>query len=170
MEIKVAFFKGEEKGWLHRFIRWYTKSKYSHAELIMPDGETWVGISPFLTSRVGKRNKAPEDCDDNWDYLTFSLNWREPVREYQLQQLNMFIDKTWDSRYDWVGLIFSNLTSFLVKKRDKWYCSEWIAHALVNSRIVMWDDMDLYDTPNLSPGKLYDLLIKHSDESKLQKS
>ena len=68
------------------------------------------------------------------------------------------------SKYDWIGLVFSNLTSFLVKKRDRWYCSEWIAHALVNSRIIMWDDMNLYDTPSLSPGKLYDLLIKHSVE------
>ena len=164
MEIKVAFFKGEEKGWFNRFIRGYTKSKYSHAELVMPDGETWVGISPFLTSRVGERNKAPEDSGDNWDYLIFPLNWRQPVREYQLKQLETFINKTRGSKYDWVGLIFSNLTSFLVKKRDKWYCSEWIAHALVNARIVMWDDMDLYDTPNLSPGKLYDLLVKHSIE------
>ena len=162
--IKVAFFKGEKKSWLHRFLRWYTKSDYSHAELIMPDNETWAGISPFLTSRVGTRQKDPAECTEEWDYLTFTLNWREPVKEYQLTQLQKFIDKTWDSKYDWVGLIFSNVTSFLVKKRDKWYCSEWIAHALVNARIVMWDDMDLYDTPNLSPGKLYELLVEHADK------
>ena len=166
MEIKVAFFKGEEKGWLHRFIRWYTKSDYSHAELIMPDNETWVGISPFLTSRVGKRNKVPPDLGDNWDYLTFRLNWRDPVRKYQINQLDKFIEKTTGAKYDWVGLIVSNTTPYLVKKRDKWYCSEWIAHALVNSRIIMWEDMELYDTPNLSPAKLFDLLLPHSEEGK----
>ena len=53
MKIRVAFFKGDKGRWLHRFIRWYTKSKYSHAELVMPDDETWAGISPFLTSKVG---------------------------------------------------------------------------------------------------------------------
>ena len=57
MKVKIAFFKGDKKKLLHRFIRWYTKSKYSHAELILPDGEQWVGISPFLTSRVGIREK-----------------------------------------------------------------------------------------------------------------
>ena len=46
--IKIAFFKGDREGRLHRFIRWWTKSDYSHAELIMPDGVTWVSISPFL--------------------------------------------------------------------------------------------------------------------------
>ena len=167
MKIKIAFFKGDKKTWLHRFIRWYTKSPYSHAELIMPDGEQWVGISPFLTSRVGIREKriSLESQKQNWDYLTFSLNWRPPVREYQINQLNKFIQKTLGSRYDWIGLIFSNLTPFLVKKRDRWYCSEWIAHALVNARIVMWDDMDLYDTPEMSPGKLYELLLIHADQA-----
>ena len=165
MKIRIAFFKGDKKGLLHRFIRWYTKSIYSHAELVMPDGQRWIGISPFLTSRVGIREKSisPENQKENWDYLTFTLNWREPVRDYQISQLNKFIQKTLGSRYDWVGLVVSNLTPFLVKKRDRWYCSEWIAHALVNARIVMWDDMDLYDTPEMSPGKLYDLLVKHAD-------
>lgn len=162
-QIKIAFFKGEKKSFLHRFLRWYTGSPYSHAELILPDNETWVGISPFLTSRVGMRQKDPTLCLEDWDYLTFTLNWREPVQEYQLDQLDKFIQKTMNSKYDWTGLIFSNITSFLVKRRDKWYCSEWIAHALVNARIVMWDDMDLYDTPNLSPGKLYELLVEHAD-------
>ena len=166
MKIKIAFFKGEKKTLLHRFIRWYTRSPYSHAELVMPDGEQWVGISPFLTSRVGIREKSIslENQKENWDYLTFTLNWRTPVREYQFKQLNKFIQKTLGSRYDWIGLIISNLTPFLVKKRDRWYCSEWIAHALVNARIVMWDDMDLYDTPEMSPGKLYDLLLNLADK------
>ena len=132
----------------------------------MPDNERWVGISPFLTSTVGIREKniSLENQKENWDYLTFTLNWREPVREYQINQLNKFIEKTLGCRYDWIGLIISNLTPFLVKKRNKWYCSEWIAHALVNARIVMWDDMDLYDTPEMSPGKLYELLLNHADK------
>ena len=161
MIIKVAFFKGSKKSLLHRFIRWYTKSSYSHAELILPDNETWAGISPFLTSRVGTRKKKEEDTDESWDYLTFNLNWRKPVRDYQLKQLDKFIKKTSGAKYDWTGVIMSNITPFLVKKRDKWYCSEWIAHALVNARIIMWDDIDLYDTPDLSPGKLYDILTKY---------
>ena len=166
MKIKVAFFKDSRESWLHRFIRWWSKSDYSHAELILSDGQTWAGISPFLTSRVGTRVKTKEECGDSWDYLTFKLSWRIPVRDYQVKQLKTFVKKTSGSRYDWVGVILSNLTPFLVKKRDKWYCSEWIAHALVNARIVMWDDMDLYDTPDLSPGKLYELLLPHSEEFK----
>ena len=168
MKIKIAFFKGDKKTLLHRFIRWYTKSPYSHAELIMPDGEQWVGISPFLTSRVGIREKniSPEKQQENWDYLTFTLNWRVPVREYQISQLNKFIQKTLGSRYDWIGLIISNLTPFLVKKRDRWYCSEWIAHALVKSRIISWSHIRIYDTPNMSPAKLHQIVSEYKPEYK----
>jgi hypothetical protein len=161
MKIRIAFFKGSE-GPLHRFIRWWTKSKYSHAELVMPDGKTWISISPFLSSRVSARIKGNEVNPENWDYLDFYLNWREPVKDYQLNQLYKFIDKTQGCKYDWTGMIMSQLCPFLVKRRDKWYCSEWIAHAMVNARIVMWDDIHLYDTPDLSPGKLYELLEPHA--------
>ena len=159
-KIRIAFFKGDRKSRLHRFIRWWTKSEYSHAELVMPDGRTWVSISPFLSSRVASRVKTNPNLED-WDVITFELNWREPVRKYQLDQLYKFIEQTQGCKYDWIGMILSQLCPFLVKRRDKWYCSEWIAHALVNSRIVMWDDLFLYDTPDLHPGKLYNMLLQY---------
>ncbi len=158
-QIKIAFYKGDP-GRLHRFIRWWTKSKYSHAELVMPDGETWWSISPFLDSDVSPRHRPMLEHPDRWDYLTFDLNWRKPVREYQMTQLNKFIEETRGHRYDWIGMLLSQCTPFLIKRRDKWYCSEWIAHALVNSRIVMWDNLKIYDTPDMSPGKLYDILLE----------
>ena len=55
MEIKLAFYKGKGN-WKNKVIRWWTKSPYSHVELILPDGDTWVSISPMLTSTVSKRS------------------------------------------------------------------------------------------------------------------
>ena len=157
-QIKIAFYKGDPRR-LHRIIRWWTKSKYSHAELVMPDGESWISISPFLSSKVAIRQKKAIENLEQWDFLSFDLNWREPVKEYQLAQLNKFISDTLGCKYDWIGMLLSQFGPFLIKRRDKWYCSEWIAHALVNSRIVMWDDIRIYDTPDLSPGKLYKVLL-----------
>ena len=156
--IKVAFYKGNP-GRLHKIIRWWTKSKYSHAELIMPDNKTWISISPFLTSRVSARCRDVIENPEMWDYLTFNLNWRKPVREYQVAQLQKFVSETTGCKYDWIGMLLSQFGPFLIKRRDRWYCSEWIAHALVNSRIIMWDDIRIYDTPDLSPGKLHDILF-----------
>jgi len=161
VEIRIAFYKGNDS-WVHKVVRWWTKSSYSHAELVLPDGKTWISISPFLSSRVAPRIKYKVNDPDDWDYLNFLLSERDPVRKYQLDQLYKFIDMTQGCKYDWTGMLMSQLCPFLVKRRNKWYCSEWIAHAMVNSRIVMWDDLRLYDTPDLSPGKLYELLKPHS--------
>jgi hypothetical protein len=158
-EIKIAFYKGSGTR-IHKIIRWWTKSPYSHAELIMPDGVTWISISPFLSSRVSARIRANVENPEDWDYITFTLSHREPVKNYQLSQLYRFIEMTQGCKYDWFGMIMSQFCPYLIKRRDRWYCSEWIAHALVNSRIVMWDDLKLYDTPDLSPGKLYSLLSR----------
>ncbi len=156
-EIKVAFYKGDDSR-IHKIIRWWTGSIYSHAELVMPDGKTWISISPFLTSKVSRRNGSTVKNIEDWDFLSFKLSWRKPVEKYQMDQLDRFIKNTEGKRYDWTGMILSQVTPYLIKHKSRWYCSEWIAHALVNSRILMWDDAKIYRTPNLSPGKLYEIL------------
>ena len=70
---------------------------------------------------------------------------------------------TLGSKYDWAGMILSHLSPYVIKHKKKWYCSEWIAHALVYSRVVMWDDMNLHHTPDLSPGKLHAILSKTAE-------
>ena len=67
MKVKIAFYKGPGD-WKNKIIRWWTKSPYSHAELIMPDNFTWIGISPLLTSTVSARKKVDFDLD-NWDFV-----------------------------------------------------------------------------------------------------
>lgn len=157
MEIKVAFYKGRGS-WKNKIIRWWTKSPYSHAELVLPNGITWVSISPFLTAKVSARSIYEVDNIEDWDFLSFELSWREPVREYQIKQLYGFIEETNGAKYDWTGMILSQMFPYLIKHRDRWYCSEWIAHALVKARLVKWDRLQIYRTPNLSPGKLYEIL------------
>ena len=159
MKIRVAFYKGAGD-WKNKIIRWWTKSPYSHAELILPDGVTWVSISPFLTATVSSRSISEVENLNDWDFLTFDLSWREPVKDYQVRQLYSFIEETRGAKYDWVGMILSQIFPYLIKHRDRWYCSEWIAHALVKARVVKWDSLQIYRTPNLSPGKLYETL-KH---------
>ena len=163
--VQIAFYKGGNK-FVHKIVRWWTKSPYSHAELIMPDGKTWVSISPFLNSRVTLRVRDNSIKRDNWDFITLPLSWRAPVKAYQVSELYRFIEETQGSKYDWTGMILSQLTPFLVKKRNKWYCSEWIAHALVKSRIISWSHIRIYDTPNMSPAKLHQIVSAYKPEYK----
>lgn len=154
--IRIAFYKNGE-GAIHKIIRWYTDSKYSHAELVMPDGVTWITISPVYNSRVTPRVVLDYD-ESKWDFIELPLSWREPVKKYQKEQLNKFVQETAGNRYDWPGMLLSNLSPFKVRRANRWYCSEWIAHALLYSRVVMWDELKMYNVPDMSPGKLCDLL------------
>ena len=161
MKIEIAFYKGKGN-WKNKLIRWWTDSPYSHAELILPDGVTWVSISPFLTATVSSRSIEEVKNLDDWDFLAFDLSWRQPVREYQIKQLYNFIQETEGAKYDWLGMTLSQIFPYLIKHRDRWYCSEWIAHALVKARVVKWDSLQIYRTPNLSPGKLYEKLKNYT--------
>ena len=159
-KIYIAFYKDGE-GKCHKLIRWWTKSVFSHVELVLPDKRTWVSISPFLSSRVAPRIKYKIEDPEKWEFVEF------PVSKDQLDSLYDFIEHTQGSRYDWFGMLLSQFTPYLIKRKEKWYCSEWIAHALVKSGVIHWSTLKIYDTPDLHPGKLYKLLAKHKIKTRI---
>jgi hypothetical protein len=150
--VSIAFFKGDPKVFHHRFIRWWTGSIYSHAELLLDD-ETWVSISPFLYSKVGARIKTHYDKSD-WDFIRFSIS------DVQLRALKDFVSETTGDGYDWIGMLLSQIGPFIIRSRNKWYCSSWIAHGLSHSGIMRWRKVGIYEIPDLHPGKLFSILQK----------
>tara|TARA_A100001391_G_scaffold140283_1_gene98333 strand:+ start:1361 stop:1819 length:459 start_codon:yes stop_codon:yes gene_type:complete len=150
MEIKVAFFKGDGD-WHNHIVRWWTKSPYSHAELVLPDGKTWISISPFLTSKVAKRTKLTYD-KAKWDLVSVQ------VTEEQLNTIMEFYEQTKGCGYDWVGMLLSQFVPFCIKRKSCWYCSEWIAYALRIACVVDWKKIKIYDRCDLSPQVLYNIV------------
>jgi len=154
--IRVAFYKKSD-GVLHRLIRWWTKSEYSHAELILPD-DVWISISPFLNSRVSIR-KNENFCIENWDFVELA------VTKEQLEIIWAFYELTKDQKYDWIGMFLSQFLPFHIKARRKWYCSEWITYALRISGVLKWEQVQIYDQADLSPGYLFHIVtIKNPDQ------
>ena len=151
MKIKIAFYKGEGT-WTNSIVRWWTKSVYSHAELILPDGVTWVGISPFLNSAVTKRIVL-EYNRKKWDLLEIDIT----KEQYEL--IMQFFEDTKGQGYDWTGMLLSQFLPCKIKHRERWYCSEWIAYALRIACVINWRTIRLYDRKDLSPAILYDLII-----------
>ncbi len=65
MNLFIGLYKG--KGTLiNTIVRWWTKSQYSHAELILDDKQTWLGISPSIKFQVTDRKKV-EYNPEKWD-------------------------------------------------------------------------------------------------------
>jgi len=156
MKIKVAFYKGKGN-WKNKVIRWWTKSPFSHVELVLPDEKTWISISPFLTSKVAARNKEQVTLD-NWQFVEIQ------VTEQQVEVIKEFYEFTEGCGYDWIGMLFSQFLPFHIKRRNKWYCSEWIAYALRISCVIDWRLIKIYDRCDLSPAVLYDIITAASNE------
>lgn len=154
--IRIAFFKGNLREWHHRFIRWWSKSPYSHAEIVLDDGETWVSISPFLYTRVAARIRTNVSRDE-WDYLVFRVTPEE------LHALKDFISETTGDGYDWVGMVLSQVLPFIIKGKSRWYCSSWVFTALNYAGIIRSRSTKIKEIPDLSPGRLYEILVLVAD-------
>ena len=131
---------------------------YSHAELVLPDNITWIGISPFLKSKVASRIKLEVDPSE-WDFVSLY------VTQEQLDIVMEFFQDTEGQRYDWWGMLLSQFLPCKIKHRKRWYCSEWIAYALRIACIFDWRIIKIYDRKDLSPAILCDLVMDIKNES-----
>jgi hypothetical protein len=156
MKIKVAFYRGEGDI-VNKLVRWWTKSPYSHSELIMPDGVTWIGISPFKNSKLLSRPNLHYKKEE-WDFIELEVN------EQQVAVIEEFYCVTQDCEYDWIGMILSQFLPFHIKRKNKWYCSEWIAYALRISCIIDWRIIKIYDRADLSPAVLHEIIMASKHE------
>ena len=72
MKIKIAFYRGRGD-FINAIVRWWTKSIYSHAELILPDDTTWISISPSFKSKIMRRLKLDIDYSE-WDFIEIEVS------------------------------------------------------------------------------------------------
>tara|TARA_R110000824_G_scaffold67912_4_gene175890 strand:+ start:846 stop:1352 length:507 start_codon:yes stop_codon:yes gene_type:complete len=150
VKIQIAFYKGQGD-FLNAIVRWWTKSVYSHAELVLPDNITYLGINPFLKSKVASRKRLLRDHTE-WDMV------RLDITADQLKIIMEFFEDTQGQRYDWLGMLLSQFLPCKIKHRKRWYCSEWIAYALRIACVFDWRIIKIYDRKDLSPAVLYELV------------
>jgi len=75
--IKVAFFKGKGS-LLDKIIRWVTKSKYSHIEILI--GDIWYA-SYAEDGGVRAKENAHRGLKEDWDYITLPQHYEERILE-----------------------------------------------------------------------------------------
>jgi len=145
VNICIGLYKGE--GRLHNaIVRRWTKSIYSHAELILPD-RTSITIFPFSLKGIHREPFTMKDEKD-WEFICV------PISPNQLSIIERFYEDTKGQQYDWTGLLASQLVPFHIKHKNRWYCSEWIAYALRLAGIVK----NLHGETDMSPEVLSRLL------------
>jgi hypothetical protein len=124
--MKAAFYKGTHAGVpgiYNRLVRWWTRSPYSHVELIFfdggPDDDSQAASASYMDG--GVRFKWFTFVPALWDFVDLPDHLALPA-------LRWFDDHEGDA-YDLVGNVHFVFSPVGDDKR-KWFCSEAVAAAL----------------------------------------
>ena len=114
--MKLAMYKGRGKIG-NSIIRWWTKSKYSHCEIVI-DGYCYS--SSLMDG--GTRKKMITLDSSKWDLIDLSEFSQSRVLEY--------FAKTEGNKYGWLDLLVNQLFNKSDNRSKSEFCSEWVSAAL----------------------------------------
>lgn len=125
-KVLIAFYKadGPYARWDDKLIAWWTRGPYSHTELVLRDHLSPTGYSMFssLGTEGGVRIK-PHTIDDRvWDYVSVTVRDRKAIIDFYHMILG--------HKYDWTGIIFSQIVRLGIDNQKRWFCSESNVKAL----------------------------------------
>lgn len=118
--VRLAFYK--HKGNLFdALIRFWTRGPYSHVELVFSDGE-WFSASPREKTARFKRITPKSG---HWDFvdLPMSAELEALIRQWCR-------DKALGHKYDWLGIVCTQIMPFGWQDKTRWFCSEVCLAAL----------------------------------------
>lgn len=127
-EPAILLFRG--RGIISTLIRWQSRGPYSHAAILLPDGqivESWQGS--------GVRTKRLTDWTDIDAYLIPEMSrgqWKTAIR-YALSQVG--------KKYDYLG-VARFVTRRPSRDNDKWFCSELVYRALQEAGINLFERIE----------------------------
>jgi hypothetical protein len=152
--MKLAFYKGKA-GLFDRLIRWWTKSPYSHVELLFDDGQM---IAARDSTGVTIIQVASLDLNE-WDVVRFDLSID------RMLAIHVWCITEIGCKYDWLGLFYSQVLRIPRSHPRKWFCSEFCVAALQRAELLR----DVVPC-TVSPGKLHDLLAAFAPPSMAKQS
>jgi hypothetical protein len=144
MNIKLAFFIGKGD-YLDKLVRLWTKSKYSHVELVV--GDYWYSSNPNHGCVV-KQHKSNFNLE-NWEFIEVQIEdniFKNIFNNFLLKQLG--------KKYDYLGIFLSHIISLNIHHQHKWFCSELVSEFLLKCGFFP----EITDSNNFSPEHLYRLI------------
>lgn len=118
--MQIAFYKGTRPGLAgiyNRLVAWWTKSPYSHVELVLATGRSWS--ASFEDG--GVRSKLIDFDPKKWDLIEVPAHLEPAAVAWFTQHRG--------AKYDLRG----NLQFILApagESKNRWFCSEAVAAAL----------------------------------------
>ncbi|WP_239700770.1 hypothetical protein [Massilia sp. 9096] len=119
-EIRAAFYKGTHPGLsgvYNRLVRWWTRSPYSHVELVFADGQAASSSS----MDGGVRFKAIDFDPALWDFVPLPAELAPAARAW--------FNAHGGQGYDYLGNVHF-VFSCVGDEKMAWFCSEAVGAAL----------------------------------------
>jgi hypothetical protein len=136
--MKLAFYKSSapNAGLFDKLISFWTQSPYSHVEIIFS-----TGLSYSSSPRDGGcRYKAIKYDSLAWDYV--SLPYITTEREIEIKK---FCNLQNGKKYDWTGILLSQIFPLGIEEPKKWFCSELVAKTLGFTHASSFNPKKLYN-------------------------
>lgn len=116
--MELVFYKGKGKIW-SSLVRWWTGSKYSHCELVLSDG-TWISADP----KAGRVRYTWQDISNDWDRVEIKVTERQELI------IRAWLDAQIGKKYDWCGILLSQVFTLGTDNPVRYFCSELCVEAL----------------------------------------
>jgi hypothetical protein len=151
--VRVVFFKGPGS-WADTLIRWWTRSPYSHCELVFTNGDWFSSdtdgfqLTRFLDAEWTPARINPVAFLANYDTI------RVPMTVEQEADLRTWCKSEAGCSYDWKGIVFSMVLNLGYHSASKWFCSEVCAAGLKREQVPL-----RFEPQRYSPGKLSNSLL-----------
>lgn len=121
IKLRIALFKGN--GFFGTLVKKWTRSKYSHVELLLPNGNM-CGSVPNIGVRTTKEWNEKE-----YDFYDIEID------QHQLKTIEDFCVNENGCKYDWTGIFLTQFVSLNRESEDKWFCSEFVISILTKIKI-----------------------------------
>lgn len=128
--VYLAFYQGKGN-WKDALIRFFTKGKFSHCEIVVERQENWgqYDYRPVYDCYSssprdnGVRMKTVQRLNpEHWVLV--------PV-EMSETLIKAYFEQTNGKRYDWRGVL--GLLFGIKQRKDKFFCSEWCFNVIFNT-------------------------------------
>lgn len=117
--VNVAFYKNYKDTIYDRLISFWTKSPHTHCELVIEG--MWYSSSPRDN---GVRAKRITSHLEHWDCIELQLH------PFNVEKIVEFFKREDGKKYDWTGILFSQIIQIKRQESSKWFCSEIVSKAL----------------------------------------
>jgi len=157
MKLKVAFYK-KGNSIYSRLIRLWTKSIYSHTELVIQTKckhkSYWITSDPAVGHVIVR--ESPNIDLDHWDFVEI-----KNVNSTNAEKIVKLVKEEIGKKYDYLGIFLSQIFPFEIQNPDKWFCSEIVSYLLKNSGIKDIEYILNYHPQYYNPGNLFDRLMEY---------